>query len=151
MAHSIPDVKHMKKQGGKRGRPRGASPYADEDRTALERMYVLWKQGELVSAALKAVTEEMKLRPSPAQAAERLRKNFRRFRKEKEKASRSARPAQSGNTPLAQMVKQTRQVVKCLGPSGVKDIKGKVRLVNENKDSILEAAERTRRILKPKI
>ena len=114
-------------------------------------MYVLCKQGKPVSAAAKAVAEEMKLRPSPAQAAERLRKKFRQFREEKEKASRSTRPAQSGNTPLAQMVKQARQVVKFLGPSGVKDIKEKVRLVSENKRSILEAAERTRRILKPKI
>jgi tRNA U54 and U55 pseudouridine synthase Pus10 len=114
-------------------------------------MYVLWKQGEPVSAAARAVTEEMKLQPSPAQATERLRKNFRRFREEKEKASRSMRPAQAGNTPLAQMVKQAQQAVKFLGPSGVEDLKGKVRSVNKDRDSILEAAERRRRMLKPKI
>jgi hypothetical protein len=141
----------MKTQAAKRGRPRGASQYADEDRAPLERMYELWKQGKPVSAAAKAVTKEMTVRPSPAQAAERLRKNFQQFREEKEKTSRSTRPAQSGNTPLAQMVKQARQVVKFLGPSGVKDIKGKARRVHDNRDSILEAAELARRIRKPKI
>jgi hypothetical protein len=152
MAHSIPDVKHMKKQGGKRGRPRGVSRYADEDRAPLERMSELWKRGTHVSAAAKAVAKEMELRPRPDQAIERLRKKFRQFREEKkEKASRPTRPAQSGNTPLAQMVKQARQVVKFLGPSGVKDIKGKARLVSENKRSILEAAELTHRLRKPKI
>jgi hypothetical protein len=114
-------------------------------------MYELCKRGQPVSAAAKAVTEEMKLRPSPAQAAERLRKKFRGFREEKEKESRSTRPAQSGNTPLAQMVKQARQVAKFLGPSGVKDIKEKARLVNENKRSILKAAELAHRLPKPKI
>jgi hypothetical protein len=151
MAHSIPDVKHMKKQGGKRGRPRGASQFANEDRAALERMYELWKQGKPFSAAAKVLAEEMKLRHSPGQAAERLRRKFPQFREEKEKASRSTRPAQSGDTPLAQMAKQARQIVKLLGPSGVKDIKEKARLVSENKRSILEAAERARRIRKSKI
>jgi len=141
----------MKTQSAKRGRPRGASQYTDEDRAALERMYKLCKRGQAVSAAAKAVAKEMKLRPSPHQATERLRKKFPQFREEKEKASRSTRPAQSGDTPLAQMAKQARQIVKFLGPSGVKDIKKKARLVSENKRSILEAAERARRIRKSKI
>jgi hypothetical protein len=94
----------MKTQGTKRGRPRGASQYADEDRAPLERMYELWKQGKRVSAAAKAVTKEMKLRASPAQATERLRKKFRQFREEKEKASRSTRPEpQSGNIPSVEI------------------------------------------------
>jgi hypothetical protein len=139
----------MKTQGTKRGRPRGASQYADEDRAPLERMYELWKQGKSVSAASKAATKEMKLRPSPGQATERLRKKFRQFREEREKASRPTRPAQSGNTPLAQMVKQARQGVKFLGPSGVKDIKEKARLVSENKRSILKAAELAHRAESP--
>ena len=142
----------MKTQGAKRGRPRGASRYASEDRAALERMYVLWKQGELVNAAVKAVTEEMKLRPSPAQAAERLRKNFRRFREEKEKASRSARPErQSGNIPSVGVAEQVRQVHKFLRTPEGKAIKEKARLVSDNKRSILEAAELARRFRKPKI
>jgi hypothetical protein len=141
----------MKKQGAKRGRPPGASQYAEEDRAALERMYELWKQRKPVSAAAKAVAKEMNLRPSPAQATERLLKKFRHFRKKKAKEWHSTRLAQSGNTPLAQMAKQARQAVKFLGPSGVKDIKERARWYDENRDSIREAAERTRRILKPKI
>jgi hypothetical protein len=141
----------MKTKGTKRGRPPGASQYADEDRAPLERMYELCKRGQPISAAAKAVAKEMKLRPSPHQATERLRKKFRGFREEKEKESRSTRPAQSGNTPLAQMAKQARQSVKFLGPSGVKDIKEKDRWVRENKRAILEAVARTRRMLKPKI
>jgi hypothetical protein len=141
----------MKTQSAKRGRPPGASQYAEEDRAALERMYELWKQRKPVSAAAKAVAKEMNLRPSPAQATERLLKKFRQFREEKAKEWHSTRLAQSGNTPLAQMAKQARQAVKFLGPSGVKDIKKKARLVSENKRSILEAAERARRIRKSKI
>jgi len=135
----------MKTQGAKRGRPRGSSPYADEDRAPLERMYELCKQGKAVSAAAKAVTEEMKLRPSPAQATERLRKKFRQFREEKEKASRSTRPApQSGNIPLVEMAERGRQVHELLRtPEG----KAKVRL----RDSILKVVERTRRFHKTKI
>jgi hypothetical protein len=48
-------------------------------------------------------------------------------------------------------VKQAQQAVKFLGPSGVEDLKGKVRSVNKDRDSILEAAERRRRVRKPKI
>jgi hypothetical protein len=140
----------MKTQGGKRGRPRGASQYADEDRAPLERMYKLWKQGKPISAAATAVTKEMKLRPSPAQATERLRKKFRQFREEKEKASPSTRPAQSGSTSLAQKVKQAQQAVKFLGPSGVKDIKEQERWVSTNRDAIRERAEIMRSLLKKK-
>jgi hypothetical protein len=152
MAHSIPDVKHMKKQGGKRGRPRGASPYADEDREPLERMYVLCKQRKPVSAAAKAVAEEMKLRPRPDQAAERLRKKFSKFREEREKASRSTRPEpQSGNIPPVEIAEQVRQIRQFLRTPEGKALKEKARLVYENKASILEAAARTRRFLKSKI
>jgi len=135
----------MKKQGAKRGRPPGASQYAEEDRAALERMYELWKQGKAVSAAAKAVTKEMKVRPSPAQATERLRKKFSQFRDEKEKVTRSTRPApESGNIPLVEMADQARQVHELLRtPDG----KAKVRL----RDSILQVVERTRRFHKSKI
>jgi hypothetical protein len=126
-------------------------------------MYQHWKPGTPVLALVKRVVGTLDLNEiKRTQTIERLRKKFPALLKEKEKeklekeekekASRSTRPEpQSGNTPLAQMVKPTRQVVKFLGPSGVKDIKEKARLVSENKRSILEAAERTRRILKPKI
>lgn len=141
----------MKTQGAKRGRPRGASQYADEDRAPLERMYVLCKQGKPVSAAAKAVAKEMKLRPSPDQAAERLRKKFRQFREEKE-ASRPTRPEpQSGNIPSVEIAEQGRQVREVLRTPEGKAIKEKARWVLENRDLIREAAERARRISKPKI
>jgi hypothetical protein len=115
-------------------------------------MYVLCKQGKPVSAAAKAVAEEMKLLPSPVQAIARLQKNFRDFRKEKEKerASRSARPAQSGNTPSVEIAEQARQVGELLRTKG-KAIKENARFAHENKRSILDAAELVRRIHKPKI
>jgi hypothetical protein len=142
----------MKKQGGKRGRPRGTSQHANEDRAALERMYELWKQGKPFSAAAKVLAEEMKLRHSPGQAAERLRKKFRRFREEKEKESRSTRPEpQSGNISSVMIAEQVRQVHKFLKTPEGKALKEKVRLVSENRDSILKAAAVARRIHKPKI
>ena len=134
----------MKTQGTKRGRPPGASQYADEDRAPLERMYELWKQGKPVSAAAKAVAKEMNLRPSPHQAAERLRKKFRQFREEKEKASRSTRPEpQSGNIPSVGIAERARQVHEILStPEG----QAAVRWVSENQNLILKVGERTHRI-----
>lgn len=142
----------MKTQAAKRGRPRGASQYADEDRAPLERMYVLCKQGTPVSAAAKAVATGMKLRPSANQAAERLRKKFRQFREEKEKASRSTRrEPQSGKIPLVEIAKQGRQVSEFLRTPQDKAVKEQVRWVRENRDLIREAAEHARRIRKLKI
>ena len=96
----------MKTQGSKRGRPPGASQYADEDRAPLERMYELCKQGKRVSAAAKAVVKEMNLGPIPHQVIDRLRKKFPKFRKDKEASRPTSPEPQSGNTPLAQAVKQ---------------------------------------------
>jgi len=142
----------MKTQGAKRGRPPGTSPYAAEDRAALERMYELWKRDKRVSAAAKAVTKEMKLRPSPAQATERLRRKFGPFREEREKASRSTRPdPQSANIPSLKIAGQARRVHEFLRTPEGKAIKEKARLVSENKRSILEGAKLARRIRKPKI
>lgn len=141
----------MKTQGAKRGRPRGASRYADEDRAPLERMYVLCKQGKPVSAAAKAVAKEMKLRPSPDQAAERLRKKFRQFREEK-KASPSKRPEpRSGKIPLVEIAKRVRQAHELRRTPGGKAVKEQVRWVRKNRDLIREAAEHARRIRKLKI
>jgi hypothetical protein len=139
----------MKKQSGKKGRPLGASQYADEDRAPLERMYVLCKQGKAVNAAAKAVAKEMPLRPSPAQATERLRKKFRQFREEKEKASPSTHPEpQSGTIPSADAAERERQVREFLRtPEG----QAAVRWASENQELALKVAERMHRIRKPKI
>jgi len=115
-------------------------------------MYALCNQRKPVSAAAKAVAEEMKLRPRPDQAAERLRKKFSKFREEREKASRSTRPEpQSGNIPPVEIAEQVRQIRQFLRTPEGKALKEKARLVYENKASILEAAARTRRFLKSKI
>ena len=141
----------MKTQGSKRGRPRGASQYADHDRAPLERMYALWQKGTPVSAAAKAVAKEMNLRPSPNQAAERLRKKFPQFREVKKASPSKRAEQQSGKIALVEIAKQKRQVREFLRTPEGTAVKERVRWVGKNKDLIGKAAEHGRRNNKLKI
>jgi hypothetical protein len=105
----------MNDKVSKRGRRKGSSQYP-RDSEVLKRMDTLCKQGESISAAAKiAVGEVDEPLPSEAQAIERVRKKYTRYRAEKDaenkKALLSAPPEpQARETPFARDLKQIRQL-----------------------------------------
>jgi hypothetical protein len=147
----------MSNKGSKRGRPPGSSQYAREDRELLERMYILSMEGKPDSTAADiAVAEMERPRPSRAQAIERLRKKFPRFRakKDAENASRSMpREPQAWEPPSAQVLDQLRQSSEFLrtpeGQALIRSAKEHARWVAENKDLLRDVAAAARWTRKP--